>query len=226
MYNQLTNDLYKLHNSIDNARFFKKSVGEYGALDYYAGISIKDLRLLIKKYSLDLHEISLLLSSDINEYRLLGLLFLIQLDKKAKHQNKIYFDYYLENIRFVNNWNLVDLSCHEILGNHLLHNDHELLFKFANSNNMWERRIAIVTTWRFIRNNYFKTTLDISTVLLNDAQDLIHKATGWMLRELGKRNLDMLIDFLEKNIKNMPRTTLRYSIEKMSVDKRLFYLNQ
>ena len=134
------------------------------------------------------------------------------------------FSFYLKNRRGINNWDLVDLSAPKIIGKHMLNKDKSLLFKFALSKNLWERRIAILSTYEFIRNEYYDATLKIAEILLQDKHDLIHKAVGWMLREIGKRNLETEENFLKIHYKSMPRTMLRYAIEKFPEIKRKKYL--
>lgn len=145
--------------------------------------------------------------------------------QKEQESQQMIYQFYLDNLSAVNNWNLVDSSAHLIMGAHLLHQDKALLRTLALSNNLWERRIAIVATWYFIRQNRLDDTLKIAEILLNDSHDLIHKAVGWMLREVGKRNQQILIDFLDKNASLMPRTMLRYAIEKLTLEKRQGYLS-
>jgi len=207
-------------------KFFKVAPGSYGAHDVFVGIYVPDLRLLAKSYSdLNLAEIQELLSSKYNEYRALALMILIKQFQKvdSKTQKKI-FEFYIKNIQYINNWNLVDLSAHHIIGAHLHQQDHRLLFTLAKSKKLWERRIAIVATWYFIRQQDLQTTLDLAKILLNDQEDLMHKAVGWMLRELGKKDQKQLESFLKQYASQMPRTMLRYAIEKFPEEKRLKYL--
>ena len=139
-------------------------------------------------------------------------------------QKEKVYKFYLRNSNKINNWDLVDLSAPKIMGEHLLKNDKQILFKFARSKNLWKRRIAVISTYTFIKNKQFKTTLQISDILLNDDHDLIQKAVGWMLREVGKQDLKTLENFLKPRYNKMPRTMLRYSIEKFSGKKRKKYL--
>jgi 3-methyladenine DNA glycosylase AlkD len=207
-------------------RFFKTGVGQYGEGDIFFGITVPIQRKIAKKYvELKLKEIQLLLNSKIHEKRLIALLILIQKYKKAQESEKEkIFNFYIKNTRNVNNWDLVDLSAPNIVGNYLLDKERKMLYKFAISKNIWERRISIISTLTFIRNFQFKDTMNISKILVNDKHDLIQKAVGWMLRELGKRDETLLVEFLKTNYQKMPRTMLRYSIEKFSKEIRSKYL--
>lgn len=211
-----------------NQRFFKTGKGEYGEGDVFIGLTVPDTRRIAKKYSqasdVDLKE---LLESKIHEERLCGLLILVEKFKKAREEEKKDIAaFYLDNISRVNNWDLVDLSADKILGNYLLDKDKAILYQLAISKNLWERRIAIISTFAFIRNNQFEDTLKIAEMFLNDKEDLIHKAVGWMLREVGKRNQDILEGFLKRWYKEMPRTMLRYAIERFEEGKRIAYLKK
>src|SRR3989344_9200871 len=204
-------------------KFFKTGKGEYGDGDIFLGVTVPIVRSIAKKYyELNLDNIKELLSSKIHEERLCALLILVENFKKNNDKNIFYF--YLDNVQFINNWDLVDLSADKIVGKYLFDKPRDLLFKLARSDNLWERRIAIISTFYFIKNNDFKDTLKISELLLNDKHDLIHKAVGWMLRETGKRDLKIEEDFLRIHYKTMPRTMLRYSIEKFDEKKRRKYL--
>jgi 3-methyladenine DNA glycosylase AlkD len=210
------------------AGYFKTGKGEYGEGDIFLGLTVPQLRDLAKKYRvLNLSEIKKLLQEKIHECRLTALLILVAKYKKAdeKEKKKI-ADFYLEQTKFVNNWDLVDLSCHEILGDYFLRNPKEkkILIKFAKSKNLWERRIAIITTAAFIDKKKFDDSLQIAGILVHDKEDLIHKAVGWMLREIGKRDRKTEEVFLQKYYKIMPRTMLRYGIEKFPESLRKKYL--
>jgi 3-methyladenine DNA glycosylase AlkD len=210
-------------------RFFKTNKGEYGEGDIFLGIVVPKLREITKEsLHLTIDEIQGLLNSEIHEKRLIALFILIEKFKKADENNKKQIsDFYLKNTKKINNWDLVDLSAPKIVGSYLLNKNKEVLYKLANSENIWEKRIAILSTFEFIRNNKFWDSLKIAEILLNDKHDLIHKAVGWMLREIGKRNLKTEEEFLNKNscYKKMPRTMLRYAIEKFDENKRKKYLN-
>ena len=206
--------------------FFKTGPGEYGEFDKFLGIKIPTLRQIAKKYrNLPLRTIEEFLQSQFNEERLFALIILVLQYKKVDPltQENIY-QFYLKNIRQVNNWNLVDTSAHLILGAHLWNRDRPILLKLAKSQNLWERRIAIVATWYFIKRQDFAYTTRIAVMLMSDKQDLIHKACGWMLREVGKQNREILMGFLDAYSTLMPRTMLRYAIEKFPENMRKQYL--
>lgn len=209
-------------------RFFRTGKGEYGEGDIFLGISVPKQRTLAKKYSdLSLKEIQKLLSGRIHEHRLTALLILVSRYEKADDAGKETISaFYIKNFRHVNNWDLVDLSAEKILGDYLMDKDRSLLYELVKSKNVWERRIAVMTTFRFIRSNRFDDTLKISELLLNDKHDLIHKAAGWMLREICKRDRKTGEAFLKKHFRKMPRTMLRYAIEKFDRKKRQFYLRK
>ncbi len=203
-------------------RFFKTGAGEYGAGDVFLGVSVPKQREIAKKYyDLSLGEIKELLNSKIHEERLTGLLVLV--DKYKKNKKEI-FDFYLANRNGINNWDLVDVTCHKIVGDFLVDKEKDILYKLVKGN-LWERRIAVVSCFAFIRQGDFEDILKISEMLLEDEEDLIHKAIGWMLREVGKRNEKVLEDFLVKNYKRMPRVMLRYAVERFEERKRKKYLN-
>lgn len=210
------------------SRYFKTGKGEYGEGDVFLGIKVGPQRSIAKKYrDLTLDELQELLSSNIHEYRLVSLFILIDKYKRSDDVGKKEIvDFYLENTKNINNWDLIDLSSGKILGNYFMERNKSVLFKLAKSNILWERRIAIMATSEFIRNNKFDDTLKISEILLNDKHDLIHKAVGWMLREIGKRNQALEEKFLKKYYKRMSRTMLRYAIEKFDEEKRRFYLGK
>jgi len=206
--------------------FFKTGKGEYGEGDIFVGIKVPVQRKIAKKFiELNYNDLQELLNSPVHEERLIALLILVEKYSKAEEDGKItVYNFWLKNIKRINNWDLVDLSAPKILGAHLQNGDKELLFKLANSKNLWERRIAIVTTYSFIKAGNLIITFEIAKLLLNDEHDLIHKAVGWMLREAGKIDRDMLEDFLKPRYKKIPRTMLRYSIEKFPEDLRQKYL--
>jgi len=206
-------------------RFFKTGKGQYGEGDVFLGIMVPIQRKIAKKYDLSLEEIQSLLSSKIHEQRLISLLILDAKFKKAAQEEKEkIFNFYLKNTKNINNWDLVDLSAPNIVGNYLLDKDRKILCNLANSQHLWEKRISIISTAPFIRKNDFKDALKISEILLRDKHDLIHKAVGWMLREIGKRDIAVLENFLKKHYKTMPRTMLRYAIEKFPEKTRKDYL--
>ncbi len=227
---QLNSELEK-HANPEKAkllqRFFKTGKGEYGEGDIFLGITVPQQRILAKEASerLSLENIKELLKSEIHEKRLIALFILIEKYKKATEQEKENIvDTYL-NSDGINNWDLVDSSAHKILGDFLIDKDREVLYKLTNSENLWKRRIAIIACFAFLPQEDFKDALEISEILLSDREDLIHKAVGWVLREIGKRNLGKEENFLKKHYKKMPRTMLRYAIEKFPEQKRKAYLN-
>lgn len=207
-------------------RFFKTGKGQYGEGDVFLGIRVPVLRQTAKKYlSAPLSVCQGLLKSKYHEERLFALILLVLAYKKADPDGqKLIYDFYLGNTRYVNNWDLVDLSAHYIVGAYLRDQDKKPLYRLAVSENLWERRIAIISTLDFIRHNEFSDALAISEILLSDTHDLIHKAVGWMLREIGKRDLAAEEGFLKKHYQKMPRTMLRYAIEKFEEEKRKSYL--
>jgi len=211
------------------SRFFKTGKGEYGEGDIFLGLTVPITRKIAEKYyNLSLSEIDLLLKNKFHEVRLIALLILVLQYKKAdlKEKEKI-VDFYLKNTKYINNWDLVDLSAHYILGDFLLDKkDKNILLKLARSKNLWEQRIAMISTYAFIKKGEIKWTLKIAKIYLNHNHDLIHKATGWMLREVGKKNMVELRKFLDVNLPKMSRTTLRYAIEKFPENLRLKYLKR
>ncbi|MCD4705324.1 DNA alkylation repair protein [bacterium] len=235
---KIKNDLKKVSSKKDAQilqRFFKIKKGEYGEGDVFLGIRIPKQREIVKKYlDLDLKSLEILLKINIHEYRLTALLILVKKFELATKNNdqKLrteFFKFYLKNTKYINNWDLVDLTAPKIIGAYLFKNQAEkkILIKLAKSKNLWERRIAIITTFHFIYQGKYRETLKISRILLNDEHDLIHKAVGWMLREVGKK-IDQKIEeqFLQKYYQKMPRTMLRYAIEKFSEKKRQYYLKK
>ena len=207
-------------------RFFKTGKGEYGEGDVFLGIKVPIQRQVAKKYSgLSLPKIQELLKSGVHEHRLTGLIILSNKYKQAGDEDKAnIFNFYLKNTKNINNWDLVDVTAPNIVGHFLFDKKKNILYDLARSNNLWERRIAIVSTFNFIRQQEFEDTLALSEILLDDKHDLIHKAVGWMLREVGKKDEAVLEEFLKQHHKVMPRTMLRYAIEKFEEEKRKMYL--
>lgn len=218
----------------DYAWFFKTGKGEYGEGDAFYGITVPNSRKIATRYKdLPFSEIKKLLKSKIHEERFIALLILIlQYQKGNKKLKQKIFDFYLKNTKYINNWDLVDLSAHKIVGDFLvfqvrnLKQVPNLLVRLAKSKNLWEKRISVISTFSFIDKGSSKETLEIAEILVNDSHDLIHKAVGWALREVGKRvSLDDEKRFLDKYAKVMPRTMLRYATEKFNEKDKGYYLN-
>ncbi len=225
-------------------RFFKTGKGEYGEGDRFIGIKVPDTRIVVKeaKLRVPLSEIDILLKSEWHEVRLCGFLLLVEEMKAAlpkarqvptanAERREEIAQFYLRHARRANNWDLVDMSCPKILGKWLLYPqadgnmpDRQVLYLLAASSNLWEQRIAMVTCWMLIRADQYDDTLRLATLLLSHPHDLIHKAVGWMLREVSKRDMPTLEAYLDEHAHEMHRTTLRYAIEKMDKDKRLYYM--
>jgi len=229
----ILNDLESFSNrekAVFLLRFFKTGEGEYGEGDEFWGITVPNIRFVAKKYfkKISFDELALLLNHPIHEVRLCSYIILTYKFEKADIEEKEKTcTFYINNLKGCNNWDIVDLSCYKILGEYLYmtQSDKGILYQFADSNNLWKQRISIVSTYAFLKRKEFEDTFKISRILLNHKHDLIHKAVGWMLRELGKRDIETLRKFLNENIKNIPRTTLRYSIERMSNEEKKRYLS-
>lgn len=229
MLNELKKELENFADKVQAKnlqKFFKTGKGEYGEGDIFLGIKVPIQRKIAKKYSgLPLMKIQELLNSEIHEHRLSGLFILINKYKKAQEEEKAnIFNFYLKNARRINNWDLVDSSAHKIVGDFLLDKKRNILYDLVRSENLWERRIAVISNFRFIDEKEFEDALAISELLLGDSHDLIHKAVGWMLREIGKKDITILEKFLKEHYNKIPRTTLRYAIEKFPEEKRKKYL--
>jgi 3-methyladenine DNA glycosylase AlkD len=209
-------------------KYFKTGKGQYADGDVFLGISIPQQRAIAKKYiDLTLPQLQKMLENKIHEFRLVALFILVYKYAKSDDKGKKEIaDFYLKNTKKVNNWDLVDSSAGYILGDYLLDKDKAILYKLAKSENLWEKRIAIISTQGFIRKNKFDDTLKIAEILINDKHDLIHKAVGWMLREVGNRDLKLLYGFLDKHYQKMPRTMLRYAIEKFEIAKKIYYMKK
>jgi 3-methyladenine DNA glycosylase AlkD len=211
-----------------SARFFKTGKEGYAKDDVFIGITVPEVRSLSRAYGeLPLSEILILLKNKIHECRLTALIILVGQYKNAKDKDKEKIvKFYLDHATLVNNWDLVDTSASAILGEHLLTRERDVLYRLARSKNLWEKRIAIVATNALIRHGQFNDTLSVSDILLSDTHDLIHKAVGWMLREVGKRSRETLVSYLELHAHHMPRTTLRYAIEHFSEVDRVDYMRR
>ncbi|MBL3284749.1 putative DNA alkylation repair enzyme [Rickettsiales endosymbiont of Paramecium tredecaurelia] len=206
-----------------SSRFFKVKSGDYAQHDQFLGITVPTLRRVAKQFAtvLSLMDLKILIKSPINEERLFALIILVQHYNSGDegHREEIY-RFYINNISYINNWNLVDSSAHLILGAHLFKRDPTMLENLARSQNLWERRIAIVATWYFIRESQLDWTFRIAKLLQTDHHDLIHKAVGWMLREAGKKDEERLISFLNENGRQMPAVMLRHAMERLPLSKR------
>jgi 3-methyladenine DNA glycosylase AlkD len=208
-------------------KFFKTGRGEYGEGDLFLGIRVSEVRKLAGQWrDLPLREALRLLNSSFHEERLLALLILeggyARGDESAK---KAIYEAYLDNLKSINSWDLVDISAPSIVGGYLFDKSKQPLYRMTKSKNLWERRISVMSTFYSIRRNQFTQTLKICRMLLADEEDLIHKAVGWMLREVGKRDLPAEENFLKKHYRRMPRTMLRYAVERFPETKRRRYLD-
>ncbi len=218
------------HGSKEKARilqgFFKTGSGEYGEGDVFLGVKVPEIRKIAGRHQdMKLRDTVRLLKSSIHEERLLALIILIlRFSRSSESEKKAVFELYLKHTRYINNWDLVDLTAGQIVGAFLANKSKKVLYGLARSKNLWERRISIIATHHFIRNNKFNDTLKIARILISDEDDLIRKAVGWMLREVGKRDLNAEEKFLEKHYQTMPRVTLRYAIERFPESKRKSYL--
>ena len=207
-------------------RFFKTGPGEYGEGDVFIGVKVPDLRKVAKDFrDIAIKDVIILLESAIHEERLLALLILVSKYVKGNETaKKEIYKLYLNKTKYINNWDLVDVTAQHIVGDYLMDKNKAPLYSLVRSEDLWERRIAIMATFYFIRNERYEDTLKIAKILLSDKEDLIHKAVGWMLREIGKKNMVAEEAFLKQHYKKMPRTMLRYAIEKFPEPKRKQYL--
>lgn len=229
--NEIIQDLGK-HINIEKAEYFPKYFnavpGGYGEGDEFLGITVPDQRKIAKKYykTIPLHTIEMLLKEPIHEYRFTALVMLVYKFEKARTETekKDIVNLYLANLSYINNWDLVDLSADKILGAYFFDKDKDILYQLARTNHLWKQRIAIMSTFYFIKRHQFNDTLEIAKVLLHHKHDLIQKAVGWMLREIGKRDLLTELNFLKENYQTMPRTMLRYAIEKFEPELRKKFL--
>ena len=228
---QIMNKLLELSDSdiaVHSQRFFKTGKGEYGEGDRFLGIRVPTIRKCVKEYrALSLDDTLKLLKSPFHEARLLALLILVTKysSKNRSTEHDAVYRSYLSNTKFINNWDLVDCSAEHIVGAHLFSKDKKPIYRLVQSSNLWERRIGVMSTFHFVKREDFSDTLAIAELLLHDREDLIHKAVGWMLREVGNRNRNVEERFLVKHYNEMPRTMLRYAIEKLPEIERLAYLH-
>ncbi|MBR9675623.1 DNA alkylation repair protein [Candidatus Woesearchaeota archaeon] len=208
--------------------FFKTGPGEYGEGDVFIGLTMPQIRKTAKKYKeTGFEDVKKLISNKVHEYRMTGYLILTYKYEKADDDlRREIYEFYIKNRNGLNNWDLIDVTTPKIVGLFLLDKDRSILYEFAKSNDLWEKRIAVLSTFTFIKNGEFEDAIKISEILLKDSHDLIHKAVGWMLREIGKKDEKRLTNFLDKYATKMPRTMLRYSIEKFEENKRLYYLKK
>lgn len=206
-------------------KFFKTDEGEYSYGDVFIGLSVPQSRQLAVKYKqMPFEELYILIRSEIHEERLIALLILVHNFQEEEMLQRRVYEFFMKNIKFVNNWDLVDLSADKIVGGYVIDKPKDILYKLAGSKNLWERRIAIVATYAFIKKDMFDDTLKIAEQLVEDETDLIQKAVGWMLREVGKRDKALEENFLKKHYKDMGRTALRYSLEKFPESSRKAYM--
>lgn len=208
-----------------SAWFFKTGAGQYGHGDVFIGVAVPDIRKAVRKYrGMPIAEIEKLLHSKEHEFRLAALLLLVDAYNAGGHEKEIY-DLYLANTKWINNWDLVDSSAGFIVGDFLKNKSKTPIINLAKSDSLWERRIAMISTFAYIKNGDCKTALKIAQMLLKDKHDLIQKAVGWMLREIGKRcGEEVLLKFLDQYYKTMPRTALRYAIERLSIQHKKKYM--
>ena len=228
------NIIKDLHSCADakraehNLRFFKTGKGEYGEGDMFLGLNLPQMRELVKRYKkvVDIKDIKNLLNDRYHEVRLCGLMLLVELFRAAKTEERRQevYDFYMNNLSGINNWDLVDLTAYNIPGAFLHGKSHKPLFDLAKTKDLWKERIAIISTMYFVKRGTFETTIKLAEGFLAHKHDLMHKAVGWMLREVGKKDIKTLYDFLDKHAGAMPRTMLRYSIEKLTEDKRKYYM--
>ena len=230
---KIEKEIYSLRNqdkSLILTKFFKTQKGEYSEGDLFLGVTVPQSRLIVKKYydKIEYQKLEYLINHKYHEIRFIGLnILVLKYEKETVPLGKEKLvNYYLKNLKGVNNWDLVDSTAYKILGPYLIDKDKSILYKFAESKNLWENRISIISTLYFIKNNHFNSTISISQILINHPHDLIHKAVGWMLREIGKKDKKILLDFLNKNYLTMPRTMLRYAIEKLSLVEKKFYMKK
>lgn len=220
-----SNEEYAKHH----AGFFKTAKGEYGEGDLFLGLMVPDVRQVAKKYYLDvsLDELDELMKNPYHEVRLCALVMMVDKYKKVPTEEQAkFYDLYLRNVSYINNWDLVDISAPHVVGHYLFDKNSDKLFDLAQAQHLWSQRVSIIATLYFIRKQRFEETLKLAEIFLTHRHDLMHKASGWMLREVGKRDELALCGFLDKFHKVMPRTMLRYSIEKLSKEQKAYYMEK
>lgn len=228
---EIINELNKYRNEEKAAflpRFFKTGKGQYGEGDQFIGIVVPDIRVVAKQHiDADQDTLRELLASPVHEYRMTALLILTYYYAKHKDDpsRKACVDFYLSQVNAINNWDLVDLSCYKILGHWLYDKDKQLLYDWARTDHLWRQRIAMISCMHFVKQGEFKDALAIADILQHHPHDLMHKAVGWILREVGKKDEQVLTDYLLPRYKQMPRTMLRYAIERFEEPKRKAFLN-
>ena len=231
VHEQVKTELEKLsdpEHAMKLQGFFKTGEGEYGEGDFFLGVRVPDQRRIAKKYrSMPLTDVIELLQSGIHEHRLTALFILTeQFNKGDEEARQRIVDLYLNNTAYVNNWDLVDSSAHKILGVWLVDKPREMLYELSGSKSLWERRISIISTFAFIDRGDLVDALALAEALINDEHDLIHKASGWVLREVGKKDQSVLEEFLLEHYKKMPRTMLRYAIERLPEERRNIFMGK
>ena len=227
----ILNELFSVANpekALLLQRFFKTGKGQYAEGDVFLGLVVPLSRSIARaNKETPLSELQLLLDSPYHEARLVALVIIVERFKKASSSGRTeLFGFYLRNAARINNWDLVDVTCPHVVGAYLLDKDRSVLYSLAGSSLLWEQRIAIVSTIAFIRSKQFDDTLALSEMLLSHKHDLMHKAVGWMLREVGKRDKVTLLSFLERNATRMPRTALRYAIEHFPGEERMYFMKK
>ncbi len=231
MYESLIKELKLLQDPAKasfHAKYFKTGKGEYGEGDVFLGITVPEQRKVALKFrDMSFTDVGRLIKSSIHEHRFVALEILVAKYEKTGNdsEKKKIFDFYISQKKYINNWDLVDTSARYIVGDYLEDKEKDILYRMTLSKNVWERRIAIVSTHHFISNGSYGETIKIAELLLNDEHDLIHKAVGWMLREVGNKSLETEVKFLKKHHKIMPRTMLHYAVEKFPKEQRILYYN-
>lgn len=227
----ITSELQALSNAEKREifpRFFKAGKGEYGEGDRFLGVTVPNIRAIAKLHKdISIEEIRKLIQSEWHEVRLCALIIMVEKSKKKDEAlRKELFNLYLSQTKRINNWDLVDLSCRFIIGEYLLDKSRDILYQLAQSPLLWDNRIAIVSTYAFIRKGQLEDTCALSDLMMQHPHDLMHKAIGWMLREAGKRNPERLYDYVMRHRADMPRTMLRYAIEKFSPKERTILMKR